>query len=197
MDDGGRGGGARRRRPRLLPELGGGVTFSGGEPFAQPDFLSALARRCRARGLHVAVETSGHAPVSTFRAVAPLIDLFLFDVKVVDPARHRDLTGVDNALVLANLAYLAESRPRDVIVRFAVIPGYNDDDANLDGLVALLHAHRLDRIEIEPYHPLGSGKYESLGRPWRCTADPTALDGSRVAALLGRLAAAGLNATLA
>jgi len=176
---------------------GGGVTIGGGEPLAQPEFVSALARACRDRGLHVAMETSGFAAADTFRAVAPLVDLVLFDVKVLDPARHRELTGADNAPVLANLAHLAAVRPRDVIVRFAVIPGYTDDEANLDGLAALMMRHGLERLDLEPYHPLGAEKYEAIGRPWRCEADATALDGARLAALAARFTAQGVKTTLA
>jgi len=176
---------------------GGGVTFSGGEPLAQPEFLAAAARACRERGLHTAIETSGCAAEPTFRSIAPLVDLFLFDVKVVDRQRHEALTGADNSLILANLAHLASTRPGDVIVRLPIIPGCTDDQTNLDAVAALMRDLGLMRLELEPYHPFGSGKYEALGRPWRCTADPHAIDGNRMAALVSHFSSAGLTAGVA
>lgn len=176
---------------------GGGVTFSGGEPLAQAGFLAALAGACRNRGLHVALETCGDAPLAVFRGIAPLIDLFLFDVKVVDPARHRELTGVDNGPLLENLTWLASARPDDVEVRFAVIPGYTDDDANVEALTTLLRRLGLARLHLAAYHPLGADKYQSIGLPWRCTADPAAIDGDRMAALAARLGRSGLTPAFA
>ena len=175
---------------------GGGVTISGGEPLAQPAFLAALALACRERGLHVAIETSGHAPEKTFQEVAPLFDLFLFDIKVVDSTRHAALTGVGNADILANLAWLAAIKPRDVIVRFAVIPGYTDDEANLNAVSRLMRQLGLTRLELEAYHPLGGEKYEALGWARRCSVDATALDGDRLAELVERFSRPGVDASL-
>ncbi|MCX6552512.1 MAG: glycyl-radical enzyme activating protein, partial [Acidobacteria bacterium] len=176
---------------------GGGITISGGEPLAQPAFVSALARACRERSLHVAMETSGFAAADVFQTIAPVIDLFLFDIKVVDPARHAIVTGVDNTDILANLAHLAAARPRDVIVRFAVIPGYTDDEANLDGVARLMRTSGLDRLELGSYHPLGAEKYEALGRSYTCDADPAGVDRQRLAALVDRFTAEGLQVALA
>jgi pyruvate formate lyase activating enzyme len=125
------------------------------------------------------------------------MDLFLFDLKIADPARHTALTGVDNRDILTNLRYLADARPQDVVVRFAVVPGYTDDDANLDGIASLMRAMGLRRLDLEPYHPLGAEKYESIGRAWRCAADPGAIDAARMRALAARFAGQGLTVGLA
>ena len=88
-------------------ESGGGLTCSGGEPLAQPEFLAALLAECRRRGIHTAVDTSGYAPPEVVDAIAPLADLFLYDVKVMDDTAHQAFTGESNRLILANLARLA------------------------------------------------------------------------------------------
>jgi len=157
---------------------GGGVTLSGGEPLAQPRFLLALLAALRERELHVALETAGYAPPATLAAAAPLVDLFLFDVKLIDPARHRALTGRDNAPILDNLAALAASRGGDVIVRLALIPGVNDDPQNLDAVAALMHRLGLRRIDLSGYHSLGTEKYAMLGREDPGVANPLVVDGA-------------------
>ncbi len=118
-------------------ESGGGVTFSGGEPLAQPEFLAALLDACRAAEIHTAVDTCGFAPRERLLALAPLVDLFLFDVKLVDDARHRALTGLPSAPILANLRALAMVHP-DVWIRVPVVPGFTDAEADLAATAALV-----------------------------------------------------------
>ncbi len=142
---------------------GGGVTFSGGEPFAQTPFLLAALERCRRLGIGAAVETCGLAARADILAALPLVDLFLFDVKVCDPAVHRRLTGVDNRAILDNLGLLAGRAPDKVIVRFPVVPGYTDGRGNVEALADLMTRLGLARLELCPYHPLGRGKYAELG----------------------------------
>jgi pyruvate formate lyase activating enzyme len=144
---------------------GGGVTFSGGEPFAQSAFLVALLEACRELGIHTAVETCGHAGTGTLLGAQPLVDLFLFDLKLAEGGRHRLLTGVDNRLILHNLAALAALDPSKIVVRVPLVPGFTDDEENLRGIVAVAKANRLRRVEVQPYHPLGRDKYEQLGMP--------------------------------
>ncbi len=152
---------------------GGGVTFSGGEPLAQPEFLMALLGACRAEGISTAVSTCGAVPREVLAAAEPLVDLFLFDVKHLDPGQHRALTGRDNQEILGNLRWLAARRPGEVLVRMPLVPGANDSEANLGATRALLEELGLTRFEVLPYHELGASKYEELGftlpRPDRCS----------------------------
>jgi pyruvate formate lyase activating enzyme len=144
----------------------GGVTFSGGEPLAQPDFLEELLLACGRLGLHRAVDTSGFAPAETALRIARHTDLFLFDLKHMDPAAHRRATGVDNAPILANLRLLAETGTR-VQLRLPLIPGFNDDDTNIrqTGLLAAA-LPGVDGIDVLPYHATAKGKYAKLGLPY-------------------------------
>lgn len=145
---------------------GGGVTFSGGEPLAQPDFLEALLLACADLDLHRAVDTSGFADAATIMRIARHTDLFLFDIKHMDPAAHRQATGVDNAMILANLRLLAESGAR-ISLRLPLIPGVNDDSGNIraTGLFAASLPGIRD-MDVLPYHASARGKYAKLGLPY-------------------------------
>jgi pyruvate formate lyase activating enzyme len=171
---------------------GGGVTFSGGEPFAQVDYLRGMLELLRQRTISTAVETSGYANPADLASLEPLIDLFLFDLKVMDPARHAQLTGRDNALVLSNLRWLAAHARAKVVIRHAVVPGLNDDPANHAALARLMLELGLARLELEPYHPFGEPKYAGLGLSCTCTPDPRALDGARMAELTDYFTGRGL-----
>lgn len=143
-------------------ESGGGVTFSGGEPFMQPAFLEAMIVRCRARGIHTAIDTCGMADPSVFSRLAALADLVLFDVKAVDPARHQEVTGASNAVILENLRGLA-TRGHCVRVRFPLVPGMTDDDENVAAVGSLLTGLGLREVDLLAYHRAGLAKYERLG----------------------------------
>ncbi|MGD2115514.1 MAG: glycyl-radical enzyme activating protein, partial [Acidobacteriota bacterium] len=157
-------------RDRLFfDDSGGGVTFSGGEPLAQPDFLAAALEACRAEGVRTAVDTSGFCRREDLLRIAPWTDLFLFDLKHMDGERHRELTGVSNRRILENLAALAElpappEGSRGAIrIRVPVIPGLNDDRANLEAtarFAASLPGVR--RVDLLPYHAHGLHKRERL-----------------------------------
>jgi len=144
----------------------GGVTFSGGEPLAQPDFLEALLAACVRLGIHRAVDTSGFATAETALRIARHTDLFLFDLKHMDPAEHRRATGVDNAPILANLRLLAETGAR-IQLRLPLIPGFNDGGENIrqTGLLAA-SLPGVDGIDVLPYHATAKGKYAKLGLPY-------------------------------
>jgi pyruvate formate lyase activating enzyme len=144
---------------------GGGVTFSGGEPFAQARFLLAALARCRSLGIHTAVETCGHASPDDLDTAEPLVDLFLFDLKVADPDRHRALTGTGNALILDNLRQLAGRGADRIVVRVPVVPGLTDSAANVEALASLTASLGIARAELCAYHPLGRAKYVELGLP--------------------------------
>lgn len=149
----------------FFEESGGGVTFSGGEPFMQPAFLRSLLEACQDEGISTAVETCGMADLAALLAVADKVDLFLYDVKLMDQARHGEATGVENETILANLAALATVHAH-VIIRFPVIPGVNDDSENVGLMVAMMHRLGLRGIDLLPYHRIGTDKYRRLGRPY-------------------------------
>ncbi len=143
---------------------GGGLTLSGGEPLMNAPFALALLRGAKEAGLHTAVETSGAVARETLMEVAPYIDLWLWDVKHLDPACHRVLTGGELAPILANLEAL-NARGAEIVLRRPSIPGVNDSPDGLAALGAL--AERIESvsaIDIEPYHPLGVDKARRLGR---------------------------------
>jgi pyruvate formate lyase activating enzyme len=155
-------------RDRLFyEESGGGVTFSGGEPLAQRAFLAALLKACKAAGLHTALDTSGYTPWKILDSVRADVDLFLFDLKLMDDVRHRKYTGVPNGLILHNLRALSE-RGHNIIVRVPVIPGINDDEENLTRVAQFTQElPHLERIDLLPYHAAANGKYERIDRPNR------------------------------
>lgn len=144
-------------------ESGGGATLSGGEPLMQPQFAFGLIEACHAENIPVYLETCGHAAPEVFEQVASEADGILFDIKHMNPARHRELTGVDNDLIQINLAR-AVALKTDLRVRMTVIPGQNDDDGNYQFLADRLKAVGYSgAVELHPYHGMGLHKYESLG----------------------------------
>jgi pyruvate formate lyase activating enzyme len=136
-------------------DSGGGVTFSGGEPLAQPGFLKSMLEACRAEGLRTAVDTCGFACTDVLLEVAGLADLVLYDLKLMDEARHRQYTGVSNGPILANLRALAQAHG-NIWLRVPVIPGVNDREEDWKaaaGFAAGLHCIR--QINLLPHHNLG------------------------------------------
>lgn len=141
----------------------GGMTISGGEPLAQPEFTVALLKEAKEQGLHTAVETCGFANEDVFKSVAEYTDLFLFDWKVTNADLHKQYTGVSNEKILKNLE-LANQMGIKIVLRCPIIPSVNDTDEHFKGIADL--ANRLENvtgIDIEPYHPLGNGKNDRLG----------------------------------
>lgn len=151
----------------------GGVTFSGGEPLAQRAFLAELLKRCKALEIHTTVDTSGYTPWKVLDSVRGDVDLFLFDLKVMDDTRHRQLTGVPNGLILHNLRALAE-RGHRIIVRVPVIPGVNDDEENLSRIAEFTASlPNIERVDLLPYHNSAEGKYERLDKPYKLHGTPS------------------------
>ena len=144
-------------------DSGGGVTFSGGEPFLQKEFLLELLRLSKRAGLHTAVDTAANVPFEWIEEALPYTDLFLFDCKVIDEERHRAVTGVSNRRILENLRKLGDGRAR-VWVRVPVIPGTNDTPEEIGAIAEFLtDLPGVEQVELLPFHHLGSGKYDSLG----------------------------------
>jgi pyruvate formate lyase activating enzyme len=154
----------------FLTRTGGGITLSGGEPLAQPEFLLELI--AEVKPLHVALETSGYAPNRIFHQAILAADLVFMDLKHTDAEMHHQYTGVDNALILDNLKDLCASG-RQFIIRIPVIPGINDTPENFEKVAQLLqHAQKLERLELLPYHKTAGAKYAMLGREYQPPFDP-------------------------
>jgi len=145
-------------------QSGGGVTFSGGEPLLQRDFLLALLRACKERAIHTSVDTCGFATWETVDSMRKHVDLFLYDLKLMDDARHRKFTGVSNELILKNLQRLS-AQGHDIFLRVPIIPGINDDAENIRqiGTFAAALPH-LNRVDILPYHRAAAEKYHRLNK---------------------------------
>lgn len=144
----------------------GGVTFSGGEPLLQADFLAETARLCREQGVpSVAVDTAGLLPRSAFEKVLPYVDHFLFDVKAASEEIHIAGTGVSNRSILENLCWL-DQQGKNIYIRVPVIPGINDDPEEIRKIGDLVHGLTSVReLRLLPYHTFGREKYETLGDP--------------------------------
>ncbi len=147
---------------------GGGLTLSGGEPMAQPDFAAALLWRYKheEKGESTAVETCGHVEWPVFERLAADVDLFLYDIKHMDPAEHRRLTGRDNRLILENARRLAQAG-RALVIRLPLIAGINDHRENLEATADFaLSLAGVTRVDLLPYHRLGEPKYRRLEREY-------------------------------
>lgn len=153
----------------FMNESKGGVTFSGGEPMLQYEFLVEALKGCKENGYRTAVDTSGYSSSENYRSVIPYTDLFLFDLKHLDDAKHTDSTGVSNIGILDNYKLLIGSG-KDVIVRIPVIPGINDDPDHMERLKQFLKETKtasLKKINLLPYHKIGSSKYKRFNIPYR------------------------------
>lgn len=143
-------------------QSGGGATFSGGEPLVQAAFLKGMLAECRAREIHTALDTTCYAPWQVIEEISPYVDLFLIDLKHMDPAAHRRLAGESNELILRNLKRLSQLG-KEITVRVPVIPGCNDDDTNMAAtgeFVARLDS--VTRIDVLPHHEAARGKLARL-----------------------------------
>lgn len=163
---------------------GGGLTLSGGEPLAQPAFSAELLRRYKSDfiGFHTTVETCGYASWDAIAPLIPHVDLFLFDIKHMDPIRHWRLTGASNDRILENAARLVAAGST-LVVRMPLVPGCNDDEENLRRTADFaLSVLRVDRIDLLPYHRLGEPKYTRIGRAYQLIDLPSATPDSVTAA---------------
>ncbi len=148
---------------------GGGVTLSGGEPLSHDGFALRLLEACGEKGLHRVLDTSGYASREALRKMVEAAEEVFFDLKVVDDAKHRDLTGVSNKRILENLRWLLKTG-KPVTLRVPLVPGLNDTPEDLDALADLVgeleQLGEIRQVEILPYHRIGSGKYASLGKEY-------------------------------
>ena len=161
---------AKAERERVfMDQSGGGVTFSGGEPLMQFDFLLEALCELKKAGFHTTVDTSGYASAAKFMAILPYTDLFLYDIKHFDPVIHKKFTGVDNELILSNFDMLLDAGA-EVQVRIPVIPGVNANTEFMEELRKFIEKRKMKKIReinLLPYHKTGSSKYRRFDLPDR------------------------------
>lgn len=155
-----------RFKPYFQPS-GGGVTFSGGDPLVQPEFLLELLKKCKELGIHTAIDTAGYGH-GDYDEILKYTDLVLLDVKHINSDGYVTLTGRDTRDVNLFLSALRKSKAR-VLVRHVVVPGYTDTLEHMDKIASIINEEipNVDKIELLPYHLLGVNKYESLGIDYR------------------------------
>lgn len=175
-------------------ESGGGVTVSGGECLLRQDFLCAFLEACRAAGLSTAVETTLALPLAGPARLVAACDVLLVDFKIADRAKSLELTGIDPDVRDANLRDVQDLGAR-VVARMPVIPGFTDDAACVSANVARIAELGLRRVDVLPFHQLGEGKYDSLGRDYALRGVPQLSDAD-VAGVVARCEAAGLDAVV-
>ena len=143
---------------------GGGVTVGGGEPTTQPGFLAAFLEKCREKGIHTALDTSGQVKWNVMEEILKHVDLVLYDIKQIDPVKHADYTGVSNELILENARRIS-GKGVPMIVRVPVIPGYTDGEGNIRDIMEFVSMlESVARVELLPFHRLGEPKYKKLDR---------------------------------
>jgi pyruvate formate lyase activating enzyme len=157
------------KRDKIFYEAsGGGVTVSGGEALLQPKLVCDLFEKCRQASIHTCIETSGYIAESALKQVLPYTDYILYDLKHLNSDKHRQYTGKPNGLILSNAKIITASGI-ETLFRMPLVPGINDDTQNVRETADFLHGlgNSTACIELMPYHRLGTGKYESLDRPYR------------------------------
>jgi len=161
-------------KPKLLREIEkdilffdeseGGVTFSGGEPLMQIDFLEEMLKECKAKDIHTVVDTSGLAPFDHLKRIIDDVDLFLFDVKHMNDEEHKKLTGVSNKQILDNLDHLMQLQ-QPLIIRYPMIPDCNDSNENINEMINFLKQYEWKpEVHILPYHRIGKDKYDRFNK---------------------------------
>jgi len=148
---------------------GGGITVGGGEPLLQADFVGELLKRCRERGIDTAIETCGYASWEAMKKVCRHANSIFYDIKEMDPNKHKSFTGVTNKLILENAKKLSRFFPETpIMARTPIVPGFNDSEENIKAIADFLS--RLDSVreyELLPYHRFGEPKYQQLGREYQ------------------------------
>ncbi len=159
----------------FFDQSGGGVTFSGGEPLLQVDFLQSLMDEVKKSNIHVALDTSGYIPFQDLERISDQVDLFLYDLKIVDDEMHRKYTGVSNQIILENLKKLSDKK-KAIHVRIPLVSGVNDDKQNIQRFAEYLRTLRnVKNISLLAYHRGGCEKYRRLQKeePLRTFQSPS------------------------
>jgi len=145
-------------------ESKGGVTFSGGEPLSQPEFLYQLLLECKKENLHTTLDTSGYGLLPVIKKILPLTDLFLFDLKLIKEQDHIKYTGVSFQPIKENLIFLTEKNT-NIYIRIPIIPTFTDNKQNIEQIIAFLTLlPRIAKVNLLPYNQLGNKKYDNLGK---------------------------------
>ena len=154
---------------------GGGLTMGGGEALMQPEAATSLAMACKQKGISTAVETCGYAKPEVIARISEFIDYFLYDVKHMDSAKHHELTGVHNELILQNLQWLLENK-HNVKIRLPLLKGYNDGEDELKKLIQFLLPYKDDKnfqgVDVLPYHKMGINKFNQLDWDYAIKDEP-------------------------
>lgn len=146
---------------------GGGLTLSGGESLCQPDFARDLLRAAKESGIGTAMESMGCASYEVIESILPYLDVYLMDIKHINPQKHKEFTGKSNELMLENAKKIAQSGMTNLVIRVPVIPGFNDTVHEIQEIAKFADAlPGVNKIHLLPYHRLGQDKYEGLGREY-------------------------------
>ncbi len=150
----------------FLEESGGGVTLTGGEPLAQPEFAIELLRTCTIEGIHTALDTCGYAPNEVVEQSLPFTGIYLFDLKIADDKKHKQYTGMGNGLIFENLSLLSDAG-KQIIIRIPLVEGITDTSCNIDSLKGIIGRTKgVSRIDLLPYHSLAKHKFSKQGKEY-------------------------------
>lgn len=148
----------------FFEESKGGVTFSGGEPLMQADFLYEIVKKCKNIGIHTCIDTTGFSSLKTIQKIAEVADIFLFDIKLINSEMHKKYTGVPVDEILENLKWLDENK-KNVILRFPVIPEITNTKENISEIKFFIKSLKnINQIDLLPYHNISNGKYERFNK---------------------------------
>lgn len=173
-------------------ESGGGVTLSGGEPLMQHEFALSLLQTCKTKGYHTAVDTCGHVQPGILERIAKETDLFLYDLKHPDIGEHKKYTGVDNNLILSNLALLGKMK-KHVIIRIPVIPGINNSGEEIDRMILIIkESGDFNEVHLLPFHNMAGNKYNRFKMENKLT-DQNNQEKKSLVPLVQRFKAQGFN----
>jgi len=152
----------------------GGVTFSGGECMLQYDFLLSICRKCKSRGINVAIDTAGNVPLRYFEEIEPYCDYFLYDIKCVSSELYKKYIGASANRIEENLAFLLKKCQRKVIVRVPLIPEVNGSESELRKIKGLIDRGNPPlSVEVLPYHDMGVNKFKAIGRECKTFTVPS------------------------
>lgn len=149
----------------FFEQSGGGVTLSGGEVMTQIDFVERVVESCKERGISVAIDTCGYAPSEYFMRILKNVDLFLYDIKLLDAKLHQYYTGKDNALILKNLKLLSDAKAK-INLRLPLIGGVNTADQDINGIIEMVKTLSIQSVNLLPYHDIATGKYRKLNKSY-------------------------------